>query len=277
MNLLAHAPLAASAGGHEVLCSFACARPLRLDPVLWRDDVQDHVRLPGCAPCCICLLRPHWCVAVVTSWEGRGRACPPLHWVRRGYDEAVRRTVPDGIPCGMGYRAGWDNVPGGIPCRVGCRAGWDTVPGGIPCRMGEQVFDREANCDCYGVLQLRYVMGFFVPCVWLVPFGFFVSLSVNESVLPSTDSMKPAKPAGVVLCAVHALSVAHDRRPRTTRTATGATCVPCVACPRALRALDRCAPHRLSRQPIQRAAFGLLSQEEHRTPCTAMCHRLRRS
>jgi hypothetical protein len=80
--------------------------------------------LPGCAPCCICLLRPHWCVAVVTSWEGRGRACPPLHWVRRGYDEAVRHTVPDGIPCRMGYRAGWDTVPDGILCRMGYRAGW---------------------------------------------------------------------------------------------------------------------------------------------------------
>lgn len=29
-------------------------------------------------------------------------------------------------------------------------------------------------------------MGFFVPNVWLVPFMFFVSLSLNDSVLPGT-------------------------------------------------------------------------------------------
>ncbi len=36
-------------------------------------------------------------------------------------------------------------------------------------------------------------MGFFVPCVWLVPFLLFISLSVNDSVLPtglpSSDSV----------------------------------------------------------------------------------------
>jgi hypothetical protein len=43
-----------------------------------------------------------------------------------GSDEGT--TKPYVIPCGMGYRAGWD-----------------TVPDGILCRMGEQVFDREAK------------------------------------------------------------------------------------------------------------------------------------
>uniref|UniRef100_A0A7S0WN95 Protein TEX261 n=1 Tax=Pyramimonas obovata TaxID=1411642 RepID=A0A7S0WN95_9CHLO len=31
---------------------------------------------------------------------------------------------------------------------------------------------------------VEYVMGFFLICVWLVPFGFFISLAANESVLP---------------------------------------------------------------------------------------------
>ncbi len=29
------------------------------------------------------------------------------------------------------------------------------------------------------------IMGFFVPCVWLVPFLLFISLSVNDSILPT--------------------------------------------------------------------------------------------
>ena len=32
---------------------------------------------------------------------------------------------------------------------------------------------------------LLKIMGFFVPCVWLVPFLLFISLSVNDSVLPT--------------------------------------------------------------------------------------------
>ena len=35
---------------------------------------------------------------------------------------------------------------------------------------------------------VEYVMGFFLICVWLVPFGFFISLAANESVLPSNMS-----------------------------------------------------------------------------------------
>lgn len=34
----------------------------------------------------------------------------------------------------------------------------------------------------YSVLK---IMGFFVPCVWLVPFLLFISLSVNDSILPT--------------------------------------------------------------------------------------------
>jgi hypothetical protein len=36
--------------------------------------------------------------------------------------------------------------------------------------------------------NVEYVMGFFLICVWLVPFGFFISLAANESVLPSSNS-----------------------------------------------------------------------------------------
>jgi len=32
--------------------------------------------------------------------------------------------------------------------------------------------------------SLAYIMGFFFTCVWLVPFTFFISLSINENVLP---------------------------------------------------------------------------------------------
>merc|ERR1711865_279709 len=32
--------------------------------------------------------------------------------------------------------------------------------------------------------SLGYIMGFFFTCVWLVPFTFFISLSINENVLP---------------------------------------------------------------------------------------------
>mmetsp|Transcript_21813 Transcript_21813/g.51929 ORF Transcript_21813/g.51929 Transcript_21813/m.51929 type:complete len:217 (-) Transcript_21813:33-683(-) len=39
--------------------------------------------------------------------------------------------------------------------------------------------------ETFRVLQ---VMGFFVPCVWLVPFAFFVSLSLNDNVLPGSGA-----------------------------------------------------------------------------------------
>eukprot|EP00239_Pterosperma_sp_CCMP1384_P008145 CAMPEP_0197859948 /NCGR_PEP_ID=MMETSP1438-20131217/34968_1 /TAXON_ID=1461541 /ORGANISM="Pterosperma sp., Strain CCMP1384" /LENGTH=104 /DNA_ID=CAMNT_0043476635 /DNA_START=593 /DNA_END=907 /DNA_ORIENTATION=+ len=31
---------------------------------------------------------------------------------------------------------------------------------------------------------IEYVMGFFLLVVWIVPFGYFISLAANESVLP---------------------------------------------------------------------------------------------
>merc|ERR1711934_755174 len=31
---------------------------------------------------------------------------------------------------------------------------------------------------------ITYIMGFFFTCVWLVPFAYFISLSINEYVLP---------------------------------------------------------------------------------------------
>jgi len=35
------------------------------------------------------------------------------------------------------------------------------------------------------------VMAYFTMCLWLVPFAFFVSLSANENVLPTTSERKP--------------------------------------------------------------------------------------
>lgn len=43
-------------------------------------------------------------------------------------------------------------------------------------------FDAEEPYRDYTLLK---IMGFFVPCVWLVPFLLFISLSVNDSVLPT--------------------------------------------------------------------------------------------
>jgi hypothetical protein len=38
--------------------------------------------------------------------------------------------------------------------------------------------------DCCGTFRLQF-LAYFVICVWLVPFGLFVSLSVNDNVLPT--------------------------------------------------------------------------------------------
>eukprot|EP00290_Baffinella_frigidus_P030461 CAMPEP_0180235154 /NCGR_PEP_ID=MMETSP0987-20121128/29064_1 /TAXON_ID=697907 /ORGANISM="non described non described, Strain CCMP2293" /LENGTH=186 /DNA_ID=CAMNT_0022201233 /DNA_START=116 /DNA_END=676 /DNA_ORIENTATION=+ len=35
--------------------------------------------------------------------------------------------------------------------------------------------------------RVPQIMAFFVPCVWLVPFGFFVSVSLGDTVLPSAS------------------------------------------------------------------------------------------
>mmetsp|Transcript_36729 Transcript_36729/g.50990 ORF Transcript_36729/g.50990 Transcript_36729/m.50990 type:complete len:210 (+) Transcript_36729:233-862(+) len=37
-------------------------------------------------------------------------------------------------------------------------------------------------------VSIEFVMGFFLICVWLVPFAFFISLAANESVLPMSAS-----------------------------------------------------------------------------------------
>lgn len=34
-------------------------------------------------------------------------------------------------------------------------------------------------------------MAYFTLCLWLVPFAFFVSLSANENVLPTTSERRP--------------------------------------------------------------------------------------
>lgn len=44
----------------------------------------------------------------------------------------------------------------------------------------------------YQVGPLASLASFFFLCVWLVPLGFFVSLTVNDSVLPSSASMHPS-------------------------------------------------------------------------------------
>jgi hypothetical protein len=40
------------------------------------------------------------------------------------------------------------------------------------------------------------VIGFFVTCVWLVPFSFFISLSANDNVLPFVGSPPPSEGEG---------------------------------------------------------------------------------
>lgn len=50
------------------------------------------------------------------------------------------------------------------------------------------------------VSVILQVLSFFTVCLWLVPFAFFVSLSANENVLPtSMDTPKPGKHAGGIL------------------------------------------------------------------------------
>ena len=40
-------------------------------------------------------------------------------------------------------------------------------------------------------VPILQVMAYFTLCLWLVPFAFFVSLSANENVLPTTSERKP--------------------------------------------------------------------------------------
>uniref|UniRef100_A0A7S4F6P2 Protein TEX261 n=1 Tax=Chrysotila carterae TaxID=13221 RepID=A0A7S4F6P2_CHRCT len=40
----------------------------------------------------------------------------------------------------------------------------------------------------YHFHQVTHVLCFFLCCVWLVPFGFFISLSINESTLPDVQA-----------------------------------------------------------------------------------------
>ena len=85
------------------------------------------------------------CASIATTWDTVPAGIPCRLGYRAGGD-----TVPAGIPCHQlgipchaGYRAGCDTVPStggdtvpaGIPCRRGYRAGGDTVPAGIPCRL----------------------------------------------------------------------------------------------------------------------------------------------
>eukprot|EP01027_Heterolobosea_sp_BB2_P011221 GEZU01016352.1.p1 GENE.GEZU01016352.1~~GEZU01016352.1.p1 ORF type:complete len:223 (+),score=53.69 GEZU01016352.1:345-1013(+) len=47
--------------------------------------------------------------------------------------------------------------------------------------------------------SLHKLLGFFFLCVWLVPLGFFVTLSVNEYSLPGTGNLGTASAPGSVL------------------------------------------------------------------------------
>ena len=38
----------------------------------------------------------------------------------------------------------------------------------------------------YHYYQFSQILAYFFICVWLVPFGFFISLSANENVLPGS-------------------------------------------------------------------------------------------
>ena len=42
------------------------------------------------------------------------------------------------------------------------------------------------------------VLAYFTVCLWIVPFSFFVSLSANENVLPTTTDLPPREDADVV-------------------------------------------------------------------------------
>ena len=47
------------------------------------------------------------------------------------------------------------------------------------------------------MLYLRVqILGFFFVCLWLVPFGFFISLSANDMVLPTLGGPEGAQNSG---------------------------------------------------------------------------------
>ena len=50
----------------------------------------------------------------------------------------------------------------------------------------------------YSLLILFQVLAYFTVCLWLVPFAFFVSLSANENVLPTTTDLPPREEVDVV-------------------------------------------------------------------------------
>ena len=63
-------------------------------------------------------------------------------------------------------------------------------------------------------------MAYFTLCLWLVPFAFFVSLSANENVLPTTSERRPllagkkkempGLPAGFIQCLVTGIHIPFD-------------------------------------------------------------------
>jgi hypothetical protein len=45
---------------------------------------------------------------------------------------------------------------------------------------------RHFRGDDHVYYSMEYLLGFFLMVVWIVPFGFFISLAANESVLPGS-------------------------------------------------------------------------------------------
>ena len=112
-------------------------------------------------------------------------------------------------------------MPGGIPCRVGYRAGWDTVPGGIPTRHATQA----VLFDLLGDLSFELLAA-------ILEHRHAIMASVYESVRLATERAMGdghAHPAGPVRCAARA----------TRRTQTCSAQHTCDATWRARRSLRR--------------------------------------
>ena len=53
------------------------------------------------------------------------------------------------------------------------------------------LFSSSICCAVFVIPELIFqVMAYFTICLWLVPFSFFVSLSANENVLPTMNTME---------------------------------------------------------------------------------------
>ena len=55
---------------------------------------------------------------------------------------------------------------------------------------------RHFRGDDHVYYSMEYLLGFFLMVVWIVPFGFFISLAANESVLPGSGLSGASESAG---------------------------------------------------------------------------------